>query len=399
MKRYMDHFVRNDREQARVLAVEKLAAVFAERAERHDREGSFPFENFADLREAGYLKLTVPAEYGGDDISLYELVQLQERLAYGDGSTALAVGWHIGQVHHLRHSGKWPEALFAEFCRAIVSEGAMVNTFATEAASGSPSRGGIPETTAVRADGGWRITGRKTYSTLSPILERFVVSAYLPEEDTVSEFLLSRGEGVRLVETWDTLGMRATGSHDVVLEGAYVEERMRIPGGNGTPNNVSSGALRTTDDGGGWLLHIPACYMGIALAARDYALAFARSYQPNSLSAPIAALPAVQQSIAEMEVQLRTARTLLYAAAERWDRDAEGRPAMRHELGLAKYTVTNNAIRIVDLAMRIVGADSLSRRRPLERYYRDVRAGLHNPPMDSSVLQGLAQAALGEEAE
>ncbi|AZN41456.1 acyl-CoA dehydrogenase family protein [Paenibacillus albus] len=383
MKRFIDSPIRNDEEQGRAALVERLAAQFAERAPRHDREGSFPFDNFADLREAGYLKLTVPRTFGGDEISLYEFVLLQERLAYGDGSTALAVGWHLGQVMHLRTTGKWPAATFEALCRSVVKNGTMINTFASEAASGSPSRGGRPETTAVAVDGGYRITGRKTFSTLSPILDRFVVSAYLPDEDCTADFLVHRSEQVSIVETWDTIGMRATGSHDVVLDGAFADVDSRLTG-------------KGTEDGGGWLLHIPACYMGIALAARDYALAFARSYKPNSLDKPIATLPSVQQTIGEMEILLRTARTLLYTAADRWDKEPLERTEMKPELGLAKYTVTNNAIRIVDLAMRIVGGTSLSRTNPLERYYRDVRAGLHNPPMDSSVIQTLAASALNE---
>jgi alkylation response protein AidB-like acyl-CoA dehydrogenase len=383
MNRLIDQYIRSGEQEERARKVEELAARFAERAPQHDREGSFPFENFADLREAGYLKLTVPREFGGDEISLYELVLLQERLGYGDGSTALAVGWHVGQILHLRTTRKWPEDVFADLCRSIVKDGTMINTFASEAASGSPSRGGRPETTAVAADGGWRITGRKTFSTLSPILDRFVVSAYLPDEECTADFLVRRSDRVTLVETWDTLGMRATGSHDIVLDGAFADKNMRLPGKGG-------------DDGGGWLLHIPACYTGIALAARDFALEFARTYQPNSLSEPIASLPSVKHSIGEMEVLLRSARTILYAAADRWDRDPDYRAAMKPDLGLAKYVATNNAIRVVDLAMRIVGGTSLSRKLPLERYYRDVRAGLHNPPMDSSVLQNLAVSALAE---
>jgi len=383
MTRWHDPYIRNEEENLRASRAEELAGRFAARAERHDREGSFPFDNFADLREAGYLKMTVPQEFGGDGLSLYDLVQLQERLAYGDGSTALAVGWHVGQVLHFRTSRKWPQPLFADLCRSIVRDGTMINTFASEAASGSPSRGGRPETTAVRADGGWRITGRKTFSTLSPILDRFVVTAYVPEEDGVSEFLVEKSERVSIVETWDTLGMRATGSHDVVLDGAFAEEDKKITG-------------KGEDDGGGWLLHIPACYIGIARAARDYALEFARTYRPNTLSEPISSLPSVRQTIGEMEIELRTGRALLYEAAERWDRETDRRPAMRPELGLAKFVAVNNANRIVDLAMRIVGGASLSRRSPLERYYRDVRAGLHNPPMDNVVLQTLADAALGE---
>jgi len=383
MNRLIDQYIRNDDQRARADRVGRLASRFAERAPQHDAEGSFPFDNFAELREAGYLKITVPAEYGGDELSLYDLVLLQERLAYGDGSTALSVGWHVGQILHLRTTRKWPEDVFADLCRSVVKDGTMINTFASEAATGSPSRGGMPETTAVSADGGWRITGRKTFSTLSPILDRFVVTAYIPEEQCASDFLVQRSDRVTVEETWDTLGMRATGSHDVVLNGVFAPGNMRLPG-------------KGADDGGGWLLHIPACYTGIALAARDFALDFARTYRPNNLNEPIASLPSVQHTIGEMEIELRTARSLLYAAAERWDGETENRPSLKPELGMAKYVAVNNALKVVDLAMRIVGGASLSRKLPLERYYRDVRAGLHNPPMDNSVIQTLASAALGE---
>lgn len=385
MNRFMDQYIRNDEERTRASKIDELAVRFAERAAQHDRDGSFPFDNFADLRDAGYLKITVAREFGGDGLSLYDLVSLQERIAYGDGSTALAVGWHVGQVLHLRTTQKWPEATFADLCRSVVSDGTMINTFASEAASGSPSRGGRPETTAVPTNGGWLITGRKTFSTLSPILDRFVVSAYIPDEDCTDDFLIHQTDRVSIVETWDVLGMRATGSHDVVLDSVFAGKDMRLSG-------------KGTDDGGGWLLHIPACYIGIALAARDFALEFARTYQPNHMNEPIAALPSVQHLIGEMEIDLRSARSILYSAADRWDREKESRPSLRPELGLAKYVVTNNALRIVDLAMRIVGGASLSRKLPLERFYRDVRAGLHNPPMDNSVLHMLAAAALGEKS-
>lgn len=385
MARYIDQYIRSEAEQKRLDQVELLAERFAKRASIHDQEGSFPFENFKDLRETGYLKLTVPRKYGGDEISLYEMVQVQERLAYGDGSTALAVGWHLGQILHLRMTGKWPEQLYANLCHDIVNKGTMMNVFASEAGTGSPSRGGKPETTAVRTAGGWLITGRKTFSTLSPILDQFVVTAYVPEEDTVSEFLIHRNERTTIDETWNTLGMRGTGSHDVVLMEAFAPEHSRIS------------SSTSMDDGSGWLLHIPACYMGIALAARDYALDFAKSYKPSSIQASIATLPTVQQSIGKMEAELRTARAIMYEAAERWDNNPSIRPVMRAQLGLAKYTVTNNAITVVDLAMRIVGGSSLSKTLPLERFYRDVRAGLHNPPMDNTVLNQLAAEALGEE--
>ncbi|NHN32457.1 acyl-CoA dehydrogenase family protein [Paenibacillus agricola] len=385
-----DTFIRNEREAGIAKLADQLAVKLAERAPKHDEEGSFPFENFADLHQAGYLKLTVPKQYGGDEISLYELVLAQERLARGDGSTALAVGWHIGSMLHIRNTKPWPEALYAGFCKEVVNDGAMINHFASERATGSPSRGGRPGTTAVKTEGGWLISGCKTYSTLSPILKHFTLSAAIEGTDEVGDFFVRRvtATGIRIEETWDTIGMRGTGSHDIILHNAFVPDEAMI-------SRSGSGAnSQRIDDGNGWLLHIPACYIGIAYAARDFALDFARNYRPNSLPGPISELPHIRQQIGQIEADLITARTLLYTVADRWDQQPAGRIALKPELGLAKYIATNHALRIVDQAMRIVGGTSLSRKLPLERMYRDVRAGLHNPPMDDVVLRNLATRAL-----
>ncbi|MFC5467468.1 acyl-CoA dehydrogenase family protein [Cohnella suwonensis] len=384
-----DMFIRNDREAAIADRADRMAASFASRAPIHDKEGTFPFENFAELKESGYLKLTIPSEYGGEEATLYELVLSQERLARGDGSTALAVGWHLGQLMQLRISRSWPETLFAKLCAEVVRDGALINHFASERTTGSPTRGGKPETIAVRADGGWLISGRKIFSTLSPIVRLFTVSATIEGGDRVGEFLVRQGSGVAVDETWNTLGMRATGSHDVVLDQAFVpdEEAIYAPG---LPPKTK------LPDEAGALLHIPACYIGIAYAARDFALRFAREHRPNSIGKPIAELPHIERQIGMLEAELVAARSFLYFTADRWDRLTEARETMKPELGLAKHLATNAAIRVVDQAMRIVGGASLSKSLPLERMYRDVRAGLHNPPMDDAVIQMLALRALQE---
>lgn len=383
----VDTFIRNDQDAHLAQLAERLAQQFALRAAKHDQEGSFPFENFAVLKEEGYHQLPLPKEYGGDEISLYQLVLLQERLAQGDGSTALAVGWHMGIMLHLRHYREWPEALYARFCREVAEEGALINKFDSEPTTGSPSRGGKPQTTAVKTEGGWRITGRKTFSTLSPILNTFVVSASIDGEDRVGQFFVRKSDRIRIEETWDTLAMRATGSHDLILDEVFVADDAVI-------KIVDLDKRHTFNKDNGWLLHIPACYLGIAKAARDYALNFASTYQPNSLTEPIATLPHIQDKIGRMEAEWRTARTLLYSVAERWDKRPQERGALKADLGLAKYVATNHALSIVDQAMRIVGGSSLYRSQPLERLYRDVRAGLHNPPMDDVVIRNLAQEAL-----
>ncbi|ANA80833.1 acyl-CoA dehydrogenase [Paenibacillus glucanolyticus] len=389
---YTDPFIRNEREAWIVARADQLGAKFAERAPKHDLEGSFPFENFEDLKTSGYLKLTVPESFGGEEASVYEMVLAQERLARGDGSTALAVGWHIGQMLQLRLSGAWPAPLFEKLCKDVVAEGVVMNELASEPATGSPSRGGRPETTARRVTGGWSITGRKTFSTLSPILKQFVVTAGMEHSENVGAFLVRSGPGVKVEETWNTLGMRATGSHDVILEDVFVPDAEVI---RGLDYEKPEEPVPTE----GVLLHIPACYMGIAYAARNFAIDFARHHKPNSLTVPIAELPNIKRQIAQIEVDLLTARSYLYQTADRWDKEVENRASLKPELGLAKYIVTNAAVRIVDQAMRIVGGLSLSRNLPLERMYRDVRAGLHNPPMDDMVLTNLANRAIQEAAD
>ncbi|WP_185601977.1 acyl-CoA dehydrogenase family protein, partial [Paenibacillus sp. 598K] len=118
-----------EREAAIVALGQRLAARFAERAPRHDREGSFPFENFEELKQAGCIKLTVPSEYGGDEITLHELVLFLEQLAKGDGSTALSLGWHLGSILHLRTTRHWPEPIFARLCRLAVERGELYNGY------------------------------------------------------------------------------------------------------------------------------------------------------------------------------------------------------------------------------------------------------------------------------
>ncbi|CAM4180696.1 acyl-CoA dehydrogenase family protein [Lederbergia lenta] len=384
---YNDYFIRNEREARYVAEAALLAKKFAPRASYYDEEAAFPFENFQDLKEAGFLKTTVLKEYGGDEASLYEMVLILEQLAKGDGSTALGLGWHIGFMLSLRAGHSWPEPLFESICREVVENGEMVNSFASEPSTGSPTRGGMPKTTAEKTDNGWLITGRKTFSTLSPILNYFIVTASIVGEKKIGRFLVKKSDRVHIDETWNTLGMRATGSHDVILKQVEVPESALI-------GIEQPGSKRNVRQDQGWLLHIPACYIGIAHSARDYAIQFANDYRPNSLPGPISEVPHIQEKIGKMEVKLKTARMLLYSVADRWDQNPDERLELKSELGLAKYVATNSALAIVDMAMRIVGGGSLSKTFPLERMYRDVRAGLHNPPMDDAVVNGLAKAAI-----
>lgn len=373
--------------EERIQLIEKTAKTFKERAYQHDLDNSFPYENYEDLKAINYPLLTVPTIHGGLGISLVEMLQAQETIAKYDGSTALSIGWHMGISKNLGENNVWDPAVYEAVAADIVNHGALLNNAATEPATGSPTRGGRPETFAVETDGGWVINGRKSFTTLSPILDYFVVSASIDGTEDVGSFLIRRKlDGVTIDETWDSVGMKATGSHDLVLTDVKVNKEDLVQ--YLTPGNKAAQ---------GWLLHIPACYLGIAKAAQSEALQFATTYAPNNMKGTIADFPTVRQRIGEIALRLLEMETLLYAVAKKWDEgDYDTRQAMKAELGAAKLSVVNKAVEVVDLAMRIVGARSLSAKNPLQRYYRDVRAGLNNPPMDDMTIMAMAAESIEE---
>nr|WP_089153575.1 acyl-CoA dehydrogenase family protein [Paenibacillus tuaregi] len=381
----LDLFIHTPLQQEWLGRLSGKGGSFRNRADGIDKSGTFPSENVTELIDMGYTKITLPSSYGGEGLRIYDMVLLQETLASYDASTALSIGWHLSVVGELFEKSLWEQGSMS-FIAEEIAKGALINRAASEAQTGSPTRGGRPGTTAVKQGNKWVITGRKIYTTLSPMLTYFVVSAWIEEKMTIGQFLLHRNlEGLRIEETWDTMSLRGTGSHDLVLDHVEVDEDQLVELGT-HPRKVESPL-------NAWLLHIPACYLGIAQAARDYALRFACEYTPNSISGPISQLANIRQLIGEMDLELMQARHFLYSVAGAYD-DEMRRGRLETELGAAKHAVTNSAISIVDKAMRIAGIRSLQLDNPLQRYYRDVRAGLHNPPMDDAVLNKIALSAI-----
>lgn len=382
-------YPRTERQAEFMNLADELAVRAAARAATYDRENSFPFDTFRDLQESGYLALTVPEELGGRGANVLEIALAQERLARGDGSVALAATMHLGHVGMLAQTRAWPPAIFARLCREIVTEGALINSAASEPDLGSPSRGGLPSTTAHRTVTGWRLNGRKSWTSLAPALRYFTVMAAVHDADKPpyrANFLLPAGTpGVEIVETWDNLSMRATASHDLVLTDVDLPAEALLP---------EVGA-RIPSDPRVWGIVTGAVYTGIAFAARDFAVNYARERRPNSLPGPIAELQTIQHRVAEIELLLLQARSVLYNTAEAWLAHPDQQDKLAWQLAAAKYLATNNAIKVTDLALRVVGSAGLARAWPLERYFRDARAGLGNPPMDDVALTTIGRAALG----
>lgn len=379
-------FIKNEKQQEWLHHLAGLEEKFKSKSAEIDELSIFPKENIEDLVKLGYTSITLPKEYGGEGLSVYDMVLLQETLASYDANTALSVGWSLGVVGDLFEKKLWTKERLDFFSKEVLN-GALINRSVSEAQTGSPTRGGRPGTTAVKNGDTWILNGRKIFTTASPVLTYFLTSAWIAEKEKVGFFLIHRDtEGVSIEETWDVVSMRGTSSNDLVLTKVVVDKTDLVE----LPELVSGGKVN------GWLLHIPATYLGVAQAARDYAVHFANTHSPNSLNGTIAQLPNVQQLIGEIDLELTKARFVIYGAAAAYDNEAS-RDLLANEVSVAKHVVTNSAITIVDKAMRLVGAKSLQRTNPLQRYYRDVRAGLHNPPMDDMTIKKLAQSALEED--
>jgi len=263
-----------------------------------------------------------------------------------------------------------------------VEAGAWVNSCASEPELGSPSRGGLPKTTAVRDGQGWRIDGHKTFASLAPVLDYAIVPAALAgEEGAIGRFLVPRA-ALRVVETWDAMGMRSTGSHDLMLEGATVgdeallyRETAHAPG----PLEARAGAWFT--------LCFGAVYLGVADAALEEAARFALERVPTALGRPLAQMEGIQRQIGEADLRLRGAGQWLGRLARRWDRSrSESRQVLAPDVVALKLHLGEAVVAAVDAAARVMGGASLLRG-PMERCLRDVRAVLHHPP---AAEQGLA---------
>ncbi len=387
-----------DRQKQLVTMAGELADTFAQRAAEHEWEGSFPYENYKDLQQSGYLTLPVPRDFGGWGVDLLEAVLAQQRLAQGDGATALVMSMHLANIARLDVNITGPNELFAQICQATVQEGAIINTAASEPATGSPSRGGRFATVARRQhDGSWMVNGRKTYTTGSPVLTHFLVNCMLVDEagtdtnlpplksERGTMLVLHTMPGVRVEFTWNTVAMRGSGSNDLILEDVHVPANYyvdaHIPTNPAVQNQVAAWQMVTT-----------AVYHGIAEGARNEAIRFARQRRPNSLEKSIASVPHIQEKAAKMELLLMESRALLYGLSAQFSSNPASVSAS--DCAAVKYLVTNHAVETVDLAMRLVGAAALSLQSPMQRYYRDVRAGLSNPPMDDVTIAMLGKQAL-----
>ena len=378
-----------------------IVAELAASAARHDADGSFPHEAFELLARHRILDLVVPADQGGGGAGLEATVRVLVELGRGDPSVALVTALHL--LHHAllaSPTSVWPEPLQRRLQRSVVEGGALINALRVEPELGTPARGGLPATVAERVgDGsGYRLHGRKIYSTGAPGLRWMVVYARTDDPDPlVGQFVLDATDrsGWYIEPTWDHLGMRATASHDVVFTGAFVPADATVD-------------LRPAHDPApadpvmlGWnALVIAATYHGVAVAARDWLTRYLHERVPSGLGRALATLPRFQEGVGRIESRVRTSNRLLVDTARRIDAGDDGRDGgdtlseALADAQVIKLTVTNAAIDAVSEAIALVGNPGLSRANDLERHLRNVLCSRIHTPQDDMILSGAGRAAL-----
>ncbi|CAO3424932.1 acyl-CoA dehydrogenase family protein [Azospirillum endophyticum] len=370
-----------------------LSAEFALRAAEHDAAASFPFENFDRLAAAGIPALVTPKSAGGKGGGLGDALAVVNGIAQGEPSTALVLVLQYVIHNQLWRGPAWPEALRDRIARTAATDGALINILRVEPELGTPHRGGLPATVARKVPGGWRISGTKLYSTGIPALSWLGVWARTEDDEPlVGTWVVPRGaglaeQGIEVRETWNHIGMRASGSHEVVFRDVFVPDdhagELRPPAGWAAPDTVATAWMSTLFSG---------VYDGIARSARDWLVGFLHARKPTGLNgASLDTVPRLQEALGGIEALLLTNRILLRSLSAAVDR---GSPPSSSDSLLVKYTVTNNAIDAVARALEVTGNPGLSRDNPLERHHRDVLCARVHAPQNDMILTGAGRAAL-----
>jgi alkylation response protein AidB-like acyl-CoA dehydrogenase len=366
----------------------------AERAPIYDRENRFFFEDFEDLRNAGYLLQAIPQEFGGIGLKLSEVCQQQRRLARRSAPTALGLNMHLiatGVAADLWRRGDASQVW-------VLEEAARGEVFAYgHAETGNDLEVLYSSTKAERVDGGYKFTGHKNFGSLTPVWTRlniYGMDTDDPHQPKMVHAILPReASGYRIVETWNTLGMRATASQDTILEGAFVPDRyitrVRAPGFAGADSFVL--ALFA------WVEPLFAnIYIGIAERARD--LVIERVKKKSSIagmSRSMAYHPGVQHIVAEVVMTLEGMIPHVERIADDWTNGVDHGALWPAKLVAAKYHCVEDAFRAVDLAMEVYGGRGMFRGEELERLYRDARCGRFHPANTMTVHEVVGKSALG----
>ena len=379
-------------------------AKLAPRAERYDREASFPFENYADMRAAGLLGLCVPEKYGGLGADFATYCMVAAELGRHCGTTALTYNMHVCST---LWSGILADDLDMTPAQRAEHEasrklhfGRIVDVgrlYAQPFSEGSAAAAGKAPfgTLAAKAEGGWKISGKKIFASLSGAADYYGVLCTedkpdLSMRDTLYVAVPGDATGVSIVGDWDPLGMRGTVSRTLLLKDVFVPAEAQL-----MPRGIYFQAASRWPH---MFFTLAPTYMGIAQAAYDFTVQYLRGEVPGTPPVKRRMYPTKQIAVAEMRIKLEQTRALFLRALS----DARVDPGKDARLRVyaAQYTVMENANDLCRLAIRTCGGQSMLKSLPLERLYRDSRCGALMLPWTAELcLDRIGREALYDPGE
>ncbi|MER8104300.1 acyl-CoA dehydrogenase family protein [Kitasatospora sp. NPDC094016] len=374
---------------AALAGLPRVVDLLSARAEEHDRDATFPYQGIEAVHEAGLLTLTVSQRYGGPGGTLADTVRVLAQLGRGDASVAVVTAFTLLQHAEQARRAAWPTAGYRRLLTESRRGPALVNTLRAEPGGRS---GALPDTVARRDGEGWSLTGRKTYCTGAEALAWMAVTARTDEpEPRVGTFLVrGESEGLEIDPTWDQVGLRASASHDVVLEQVRVPAELAL--GLTAPKGGAADGAGAAELSLAWHdLALSAVAIGVARAAQSWLIRFLNQRTPANLTEPLGTLPRYRCALGEIEAQLIGAEELVEGLAPRVDR---GEPDAVARTGPAHLLATRAATTAVQQAISLTGNPGLSRRHPLERYLRDVLSSRVHLAPDEAVLEAAGRTAL-----
>ena len=375
---------------------------FTTRVAEHDRDSSFPHENVEAMKASGYTALIVPEELGGGGASPLDFALAQDRLAQGDLPMAIAVNMHhivvalMSDLWRLNQRGEGPRLeAFEHLLRATVSDKLVFcGPVSDPRMNSSVGFAGINDTTrrATRVDGGYRLNGHSGFGTMSAGADYVLTTARYDDPDTGPQcmlcFLEASAEGIEVKDNWDTMSIRSSQSNDVAWNNVFVADEAVIL----RPARTWDVLANITASW--WVASGPACYLGLAQTARDYAVDWVAGRSQEPFDQPMTHYPGNQLMAAEMEIGLRSARAMLHqAVAPHADLKRRAGEDLVSLIAACQF-VMESCLQVVDRAMRMVGGAALFKKNPLEQMYRDARAAVIHQPFAG--LEG--KALLGRRA-
>ncbi len=380
------------RERALELVAE-LGPVFRERAPEYDREARFPFENYADLRDAGLLGLCIPARYGGMGAGFRDYMHIGAALARYCPMTALTLNMHTQTVlwtgviaddltmtdeERTRH-----EAIRAALYASIVEDGAIQAQPLSEGIAKGATAGVMTRATPV--DGGFLVSGRKIFASLAGAAAAYNLTCVVPGEDRLRFLSVAADNpGVQITGNWDTLGMRGTDSRDLVFDDAFVPAESEL---------LPAGFFGQIADRWPYVyMTLTPAYVGLTDAVVDFVQEYLSGAGRPGAAARRDSAP---KQWGWAEIQLMAGRSR--ATWERTVDEAAADPTpdqLRRAL-VSTYTVMETAQEVAAKAIRVCGGTTIMKRLPLEQHYRDARCGsLMNPWSAEACLERLGRFGL-----